>query len=107
MALSTNLISGLSSGFDWRSMIDQLMKIEYRRVDLITDRKTDYEAKLTQWQSVNTMLLSLKTASGALSTESAFKTFKASTTSDTSTSASNLLSVSTSSRLLQPYITLK
>jgi hypothetical protein len=30
MGLSTNLISGLASGFDWRSMIDELMKIERR-----------------------------------------------------------------------------
>jgi hypothetical protein len=35
MSLSTNLISGLSSGFDWRSMIDQLIAVEHRSVDLI------------------------------------------------------------------------
>lgn len=39
MSLSTNLISGLSSGFDWRSMIDQLINIDNRRVDIIADRK--------------------------------------------------------------------
>ena len=35
MATSTNLISGLSSGFDWRSMIDQLIAIEHRRVESV------------------------------------------------------------------------
>ncbi len=28
MAISTNMVSGLVSGFDWRSMIDQLMEVE-------------------------------------------------------------------------------
>jgi flagellar hook-associated protein 2 len=97
MALSTNLISGLSSGFDWRSMIDQLISIDNRRVELIEDRKSEYATKLAEWQNVNSMLLALKTASGALSTESAFNVFKSSTTSDTSTAASDILTVSTTS----------
>ena len=97
MSMSTNLVSGLVSGFDWRSMIDQLIAIEHSRVDLVEDRKSEYESKLTEWQSVNTMLLSLKTASDNLSTESAFNVYTASTTSDTSTSASDRLTVSTSS----------
>lgn len=43
------------------------------------------------------MLLALKTASGALSTESAFNVFKSSTTSNTSTAAADILTVSTTS----------
>ena len=66
MGLSTNLISGLSSGFDWRSMIDELMKIERRPLDLVEARKREYEDKLTEWQSFNTKLLSLKTAAATL-----------------------------------------
>jgi len=97
MSLSTNLISGLSSGFDWRSMIDQLISIDNRRVELIEDRKSEYATKLDEWQSVNSMLLTLKTATGALSTQSAFNVYTASTTSDTSTSASDRLTVSTGS----------
>ena len=45
MALSTNLVAGLSSGFDWRSMIDQLIKVEHGRVDLVEDQKKEYEDK--------------------------------------------------------------
>jgi flagellar hook-associated protein 2 len=97
MALSTNLISGLSSGFDWRSMIDQLISIDSRRVDVIADRKSEYQTKLNEWQSVNSMLLALKIATGALSIPNAFNVYTASTTSDTSTSASDRLTVSTSS----------
>ena len=90
-------MSGLVSGFDWRSMIDQLIEIEHQRVDLVEDRKSEYESKLTEWQSVNTMLLSLKTAASALSVESAFNVYTSSATSNTSKAASDLLTVSTSS----------
>ena len=97
MAISTNLVSGLASGFDWRSIIDQLIEIDHRRVDLVEDKKTEYESELAEWQSVNSMLLSLKTASSALSTESAFNVYTSGITSSTTTAASSLLSVSTSS----------
>ncbi len=94
---STSMISGLASGLDWSSMIDDLMDIEYERVDLMTDQKEEYEDKLSEWQSVNTMLLSLQTASSALANEAAFDIFTSSTSTNTTTAASTLLSVSTSS----------
>ncbi len=98
MALSTNLISGLSSGFDWRSMIDQLMAIENRRVDLVTAKKNDSQTKLTEWQSFNTKLLAFKTAAGGLNDPESFDIYKSSMTSDNSAvKASDLLSVSTTS----------
>ena len=57
MSLSTQLVSGLASGFDWRTMIDQLIAVEHRRVDLVEDKKSEYEAQLSEWQSFNTKLL--------------------------------------------------
>ena len=97
MSMSTNLVSGMVSGFDWRSMIDQLIEIEHSRVDLVQNRKSEYESKLSEWQSVNTMLLSLKTAANDLSTETDFNVYTSSATSNTTTAASNILTVSTSS----------
>ena len=98
MSLSTNLVSGLASGFDWRSMIDQLMEIEHRKVDLVEDQKTEYENKLSEWQSFNTKLLSLKTAAADLKDTEDFDVYTSDMTSDSSTvDASDLLSVSTSS----------
>jgi len=93
VSLSTNLISGLSSGFDWRTMIDQLMAIDYNRVELIEDSKSEYESKLAEWQNVNSMLLTLRSAASDLTTESAFNLYTSSTTSDTTTAASELLTV--------------
>jgi flagellar hook-associated protein 2 len=98
MALSTNLISGLSSGFDWRSMIDQLMAVEHRRVDLVTAKKTGAQTKLTEWQSFNTKLLSLKTAAGDLKSTSSFALFTTSlSSSDSAVKPSDLLMASASS----------
>ncbi|OEU45540.1 MAG: flagellar hook protein [Desulfobacterales bacterium S7086C20] len=98
MALSTNLISGLSSGFDWRTMIDQLMELEHRPVDLVEIRKTEYEDQLSEWQSFNTQLLSLKTAASNLKDPTDFYVYTSNMTSDSATvGASDLLSVSTTS----------
>ena len=107
MSLSTNLISGLSSGFDWRSMIDQLIALEHKPVDLVEEKKSKYESQLAEWQSFNTKLLSFKTAAGALSADTAFSVYVAGTTSNTSTSASDLLTVSTSSTATQGIYNVK
>lgn len=97
MSLSTNLVAGLASGFDWRSMIDQLIAMEHKRVDLVENQKTDYESNLEIFRSMNTKLLSFKTAAESLADTDAFNVFKTNLSTDSSTySASELLSVSTS-----------
>lgn len=96
--LGTNSISGLSSGFDWQSMITQLMQVEHRRVDLVTAKQTDDENRLKEWQSFNTKLLALKTAADGLKDPESFNLFTSSMTTDSSTvEAADLLSVSASS----------
>ena len=98
MSISTNLISGLSSGFDWRSMIDQLMAIEQKRVTLVDNKKSDYESQLKEWQSFNTKLLALKTAAGNLKDPYDFALFTSTTSTNSGTfKASDLMSVTTNS----------
>ena len=98
MSMSTLQISGLASGFDWRSMIDDLMAVENGRVELIEKKQSEYEAQLEEWQSFNTQLLSLKTAAGQLSNPDDFYVYSSSMrTDDRSVDASDLISVSTSS----------
>jgi len=97
MSSSTNLISGLASGFDWRSMIDQLMAVEHSSVDRVTTKQTEASNKLTEWQSVNTKLLALKTAAEDLKDSEDFSIFSSTMTTDSSTvKAADLLSVATS-----------
>ncbi len=95
--MATNLISGLASGIDWKNMVDQLISVEHRRVDLITNKQTSEQAKLTEWQSLNTKLLALKTAAGNLKDPDAFNVYTALMTTDSSTvPAADLLAVTTS-----------
>ena len=108
MSTSTNLISGLSSGFDWSTMVDQLIAIDHRRVDIISNKKTDSENKLAEWQSFNTKLLALKTAAGNLRNAEAFNLYKAVMTTDSSTvKASDLLTVTPSTNASIGSYTLK
>ncbi len=97
MTLSTQQVSGLSSGLDWRSMVDQLIAIDRRAVNLVESRKTEYEQKLKEWQSFNTKLLSLKTAAEDLQDPEGFALYSPAVTSDTTVDAAGLLSVITSS----------
>lgn len=97
MALSTQLISGLASGLDWRSIIDDLMKIEHRPVDLVESQKSDYENKLSEWQSFNTKLLALKSSVGDLKDPEDFNLYTANMYSDNSSvSASSLMNATAS-----------
>ena len=98
MATSTNLISGLSSGFDWRSMIDELMEIESAPVDLKESQKSEYEDQLSEWRSFNTTLLSLKSSAQALSDPDDFYIYNSNISSDnTDVDAEDLLSISSTS----------
>lgn len=95
---STNSVSGLSSGFDWATMIDQLIEIDREPVTLVENQKTKYEKQLSEWQSFNTMLLSLKTAAHGLSEPDDFNLFTSRMTSDNAdVDAEDLLTVSVTS----------
>ncbi len=92
----TTAVSGLISGFDWRNTVDQLIAIDHRRVDLITNRQNTNLNKLQTWQSFNTKLLALKSAAGSLRSATSFDVFKTSlSSSDSAVTASNLLSAAT------------
>jgi len=96
--MSTNFVSGLSSGFDWESVVTQLIAIEHQRVDLVEEKQTAAEKKLAEWQSFNTKLLALKTAAGSLKDAEDFNLFTASMTTDSATvEGADLLSVTASS----------
>ncbi len=96
MTISTNMVSGLASGFDWRTMIDQLIAVDHRRVDLVEDEKSEAEAKLSEWQSINTKLLAFKTAAESLKDTEDFAVFTSSMATDSAIyDADDFLSVTT------------
>jgi flagellar hook-associated protein 2 len=70
-----NYIPGLASGFDWSSMIGQLMELERRPITLMESEKDVVEARKSAWAEINTKLLSLKTAASALTSPDDFNLF--------------------------------
>jgi len=102
MATTTNVgsntgnsfISGLSSGIDWSSIVTQLIAIDQQRVTLVSNQQSDYQAKLKEWQSFNTQLLTLKTAADALYDPDSFNVFKTVMSANNSTQAGDLISAS-------------
>ena len=91
----TNVVSGLSSGIDWRDILDQLKAVEYKRVELIQDRRKTYTDRLSAWQTINTKLLAFKTAAGTLNTAAGFNIYTTALSSNTATAAEDILSVTT------------
>jgi flagellar hook-associated protein 2 len=73
----TAFFSGLSSGIDWRAMVDQLMAVDHRGVDLLSARKSQYDQRLSAWQEIRTKLLGLRTASEALRSRDGLGLFSA------------------------------
>ncbi|MDZ7373414.1 MAG: flagellar filament capping protein FliD [candidate division KSB1 bacterium] len=82
---------GLISGLDTQRIIEQLMAIERRPVDLLTRRQNQYEDLLSAWREVNSKLLSLRSAAESLLEAQDFGLFKASSEDE------DLVSVSASS----------
>lgn len=91
----TSVVSGLSSGIDWRDILDQLKAAEYKRVELIQDRRKTYTDRLSAWQTINTKLLAFKTAAGTLNKASGFNIYTTALSSNTATAAEDILSVTT------------
>ncbi len=88
-------VSGLASGLDWSSIITQLRALEEKNIDVIRNQEKTEQDRLSTWQSINSKLLSLKTAADALNTTDAFNLYSNSLSSNTTTDAKDILSVST------------
>ena len=93
----TSYITGLASGIDWSTMVDQLIAVDQQRVTIVQNKQSTDQSKLQAWQSLNTQLLSLKTAADAMQNPSDFSAFTSNMSTISGTSnASDLLSVATS-----------
>ncbi len=72
MALATTSVSGLISGLDTASIIQQMMSIERRPINLLQQQMSEAEAKKSAFGVINTSLLALKTAVDELARETAW-----------------------------------
>lgn len=89
----TSSVSGLASGLDWRQVLDQLKRLEYKKVDLVQLKKKEVQEKVKAWQNIHKKLLSLKARAEALNAYQGFGLFKTSLSSSSSTKAEEILSV--------------
>jgi flagellar hook-associated protein 2 len=79
--MATSSVSGLASGIDWTDIISQLMEIKRRPITRLEAQKSDYQSKVSVWQSINTSLLAFMTEADSLKTATNFL-LKTATSSD-------------------------
>src|SRR3954463_1508836 len=76
-------LSGLASGVDTSSIIDQLMQIERQKVTRINNHQTSVTAHQTALKAVTDKLNALSSAAAAVNDPTTWKTAQTSTSSDT------------------------
>ncbi len=92
----TGSISGLISGLDSASLIDQLISVSKKRIDVVVANQTEKSDKIAAFQGFNLKLTDLQTSAKTLRDSDTFNVFKTSTSTDsTDFTADNLVSVST------------
>lgn len=85
-------LSGLGSGLDWQSIIDQLRQAETaQRVNPLTTQKIKYEDRLDGWNTLASKLSALLTAVQDLNEDSDFEAFSVSLSSSGSTPPESIL----------------
>lgn len=89
MASSDLQLSGLASGFDWKSLITQLMAVERAPINRLNSEKSRNTQKSSALANLGTKLTALQDSATALGAEGAFsaRTAASTTTSSTWTAA--------------------
>ena len=82
MSVGTINFSGLATGIDTGALIDGLMKVEHRPIDLLQNQESGLQNKLSLFNDLNSKLAALNTAAQNLSTSSRFFVNKASSSAD-------------------------
>lgn len=84
----TSAIGGLISGLDTSTIVDQLIAVSRRRIDVVVNEQSKQDTKLTSFQSLNTQLADFQSQAESLKDSDTFNVFKTSS-STTSTSYSS------------------
>src|SRR3954463_10334528 len=77
-------LSGMASGLDTDSIIQQLMQVESTKVTAVQKRQVQVQQHKTDLDNVRTALNKIKTAASALSDPTLWKATQTTTSSDTS-----------------------
>jgi flagellar hook-associated protein 2 len=72
MSSGTSTVTGLASGVDWETTIQQLLAIEKRPQQLLQSRQTDNNTKLSLWAQIQTKIQALQSAMEGMDQASEF-----------------------------------
>lgn len=78
-------LSGLASGFDWKSFVDQMMQVESAPITRMNLEQTKNSAKVSKLDLLGTKLASLQAAAAKLGGDSVFNTRNVASTTTGST----------------------
>lgn len=95
-----NFISGLASGIDFATMVDQIIAAESGVVTQLQTKQSGLIEKRDLYQSLNSLVLSLAGKAESLRKEDAFNLLKASLSSPTASKPEDFLSVTASKTAL-------
>jgi flagellar hook-associated protein 2 len=71
--MASNLqLSGLASGFDWKSLVEQLMQVERAPIDRLAAEKTRNSSKVSALANLATRLTALQASATVLGADGAF-----------------------------------
>lgn len=91
-------LSGVGSGFDWQTVLDQLREVEEEQfIQPLEDQKDRQEEVLSAWNTVSTKLSALLSAVQDMEDSDDFDLFTTSLSSSSSVDAENLLTVTVGS----------
>lgn len=92
----TSNIGGLVSGLDTASLIDQLIAVSKKRIDVVVANQTSKKDKIEAFQGFNLQLTDLQKDAETLKDSDTFNAFKIATSTDSSTfTADNLATITT------------
>lgn len=77
---SVGTVSGIASGIQWQSMIDQIMQIESQPVTLLQNKISTTQSESDAWSKFSSLLTSLQSAERPLADGTAFKGYNVSVT---------------------------
>ncbi|AWI81613.1 flagellar hook-associated protein [Parazoarcus communis] len=89
--------TGLGSGLDIESIVSQLMTVESRPLSLLAAKEASYQAKLSAFGQIKSVLSSLQTATTALNDADKFAATKATSSGDGGFTVSSSTAASTGS----------
>ncbi|KPA15709.1 protein containing Flagellar hook-associated protein 2, partial [Candidatus Magnetomorum sp. HK-1] len=82
MASGTLAVGGLMSGIDTESMFAQLREAYRKPVELMEERKNDYNVKLSAYSTLQAKLTALRTSAKEMDTSSEFTSLSATSTDE-------------------------